>query len=327
MRRVNIYIIGVLLVSSCKQELCQPIVQSDNSAITLSVDWSQSNIDLSQISNLSIYAYPEDGGLPYMKVSGNLESASLSLPVGSYSLLVFNDIVGDLSGISFSGYDTYSGFCAEVVEQSVTSDMYYDLADDEVLATDHDQFVVWRMAEFEVTSNMVSCPYCELIHSETIELDVIPTALTVQCSFIIRIENLNNAQIIQGVLKGFAAGAYPVSDERFAYSDESVIYSVEFTSATYDDDSTIDGVVEAEITTFGKLADESQTYLLVLDIILNSGERLMFTRDITEQVVEQDNIRILISLESSENLLTLPSYEGTGFGVESWGGGESVDLQ
>ncbi|MFI3289041.1 MAG: DUF5119 domain-containing protein [Rikenellaceae bacterium] len=327
MKRIFTFLICLTLISSCKQELCKWSSQSDTSAIQLFVDWSESNIDQADINNLSIYSYPEGGGSPYLKVSGNIDTAYINLPAAEYSLLIFNDIAGDIAGLNFRDDSSYNEFYAEIIEESDSSGIYYDILDGEILATDHGQLAVWRVTEFEVTSNMVSCIYCGETHSEEVEIDVAPTPITTQCIFTVRVKNLNNAQIIQGVVKGFAAGAYLASEERLSTPNNTIIYSFNFTSATYDDEDFIDGVIESEITTFGKEPDENQTYELELDVILNSGELVTFTRDITEQVKEQSNLKILISLESDENMIVLPEGNGTGFGVEAWGDREVITLR
>lgn len=318
--------ICVVLITSCKQELCQWSQQGDNSTIQVSVDWSMSYIDQTDIYNMSIYGYPQSGGAPYLKVSGNIELANIYLTAGYYSMLVFNDIVGDIEGINFRNSDSYDDFYAEVIEQSDTSGLYYKVDDDELLASTQGQLATWLMEELEVVQDMEYCSYCEEYHREVVELYATPNPITTECQFTLRIENLNNAQIIQGVVRGFAAGAYLASAERLTSPDRTIIYSIDFTSRLYDDTDSVDGVVESQITTFGKVADEDQSYELILDIILNNGELVSFTRDITDQVVEQNNLNIVINLLSDENMISLPESDGIGFGVDKWGDKESIEL-
>ncbi len=319
-------IICLTILSSCKQELCDWESLNDSYTVKFSVDWSMSNIDLSDIHNLSVYAYPEDGGAPYIRVSGDITSGYINIPSGVYSLLIFNDVVGDIAGINFVDINSLADFRAEIIEQSGSSNLYYSIEEGELLATPHEQLAVWQMDSFEVTQNLVVCPYCEEVHNEEVSLSVMPTPLTVECIFSITIENLNNAQIIQGVLKGFASGAYLDTQERFSTPNVTNLYSVIFTSRTYDSSENIDGVVNAEITTFGKSPSEEQTYELEIDIILNSGEKVTYTRDITEQIKTQNSSVITINLDSTDNLISLPASTGTGFEVEGWGDRESIEL-
>ncbi|MFI3292401.1 MAG: DUF5119 domain-containing protein [Rikenellaceae bacterium] len=316
------------MLLACKQELCQWNSVGNSSSVRFLVDWSQSNIETSKINNLSAYGYPEDGGAPYLRVSGDIESSYINLPSGEYSLLLFNDIVGDIVGMSFNDVDLYDEFSAQIIERELPGDLYYTIGEGEILASTLGQLSAWRMDSFEVLPDMVICSYCGEDHDvEDVVLTVEPTPITTQCIITVRIENLDNAQIIQGILKGFARGAYLATGERVSTSlDTTTLYSVLFSSRTYDSDDSSDGVVEAEIITFGKDPKEDQIYELELDIILNSGEYAKFTRDITEQVIEQDNVKIIINLDTLDNLISLPESDGTGFGVNSWGDRESIEL-
>ncbi len=326
----------VMTLSSCKQKLCDWEYLGNSAKVEFDVDWSESNIDVSDIHNLSVYAYPEDGGAPYIRVSGDIESAYINLPSGIYSLLIFNDVVGDLAGIDFFDVNYFDKINAESIEQSESSNLYYNIEDGEVLLTPHDQLAAWRVDSFEVTSDMVVCLYCDEINSNEINnnemgnfetlIEIAPTPITVQCIFHIRVENLNNAQIIQGVLKGFASGAYLSSQERISSDNNTNLYSVTFNSRTYDDSQSVDGDIYAEITTFGKETSTDQIYELEIVVILNSGEKVSYTRDITDQVSVQNNSVITIYLDSDDYLISLPEWQGTGFEVMGWGDKESIEL-
>ncbi len=304
------------------------VEQSNTSTIELSIDWDQSGIEKTDINNVSIYAYPDDGSSPYLKVSGSIESTSINLPADTYTLLVFNDIAGDIEGLYFQDMDSYEQARIEMIEQSGVSGFYYDIADAEVWMSEHGAVAAWRMAELEITSDMVSCGYCDdEEHSDTqINLDVTPTPVTTPCTVIIGVENLNNAKIIQAVLSGFAEGIYLSTEERISSDGVDNIYGIEFTDRTYDDSDYTNGTVSASISSLGKSPNSDQNYELTIDVILSSGERVSFIRDVTEQVNSQDNTSILIELTLDDDKISLPAAQGMGFGVESWGDRESVEL-
>ncbi len=326
MKQILKYIVCLLSLSSCRQELCTYNSLNDSSNTLFSIDWSQSALDESQINNVSIYAYPSAGTDPYLKISGNINSGSLSLPAGEYSLLIFNDFADDLSSVNLLDLDSYDLASAEAIERSSADDLYYDLEQGEVLFWEPEPLAVWRMEEFEVSEDDVSCPYCGELQREEVVIDLSPTPLTTQCVFTVRVENLSNAQIIQAVVKGFASGASLATEERISPSEETTLYSINFTEATYDELSSTDGQVEAEITTFGQAPYDDQSYSMEFDIILSSGTRVSFTRDITDQVVAQDNSKIVVLVTDDDNKIVLPEGVGTGFGVESWGDRESIEL-
>ncbi len=302
-----------IAISCRRQELCTFDSDADNAAIQLYIDWTPSGIDQDDIYNISLYAYPTTGGAPYVKISGNITQTSLSLPAGLYSLLLFNDTVEDIEGVTFADIDSRDEFSAEAIE--------------EYLSTKIGAIAAWRMEEFEVTEEMVWCSYCGNLHSEieTVTLNIEPEPVTVQCIVTLGVTNLNNASTIECEVKGLSTGAYLFSNDRIASSETTNIYSMSFSSRTYDDEGE-DGTTTSEITTFGLSTDSDQSYEVEISIILNSGELATFTRDVTDQVASQSGTVITIDLTSELNKIVLPESVGTGFGVESWGDNESVEF-
>ncbi len=313
---------------SCKY---QPIYNnedqvSNSATIRFAIDWTQANIVLSEVSNLSIYAYAEDLGSPYVKISGNIDTAYINLPSGVYSLLIFNDAVEDILGVSFTGSDSFGDFYAQSTTRTSTSDLYYSTSESEVFASKMGRLASWSLEGFEVTSEMISCSICEDSNKLVIDtlINATPSAITRQCEVSVTIENLNNAQIVQATLIGFASGAYVASGETILDSEQSILYSVDLNSYSYSNES--DGVVEGETTIFGLSTDTSTTYQVVIDIILGSGELSSFTRDVTEQMVEQSGSTIYIDLSSDDDKIVLPESSGTGFGVDGWGNNQQIEL-
>lgn len=317
------------LIYSCqRQELSNLSSRSNKATIRFTFDWGQSGIEKDDLHNISMYAYPDDGGDPYLNVSGNIESSSIHLPVGNYSLLIFNDVVGNIEGTELLGVNSYDNIRAVVIERAMSNNLYYTFEEDEVVVADHKPMAAWRMEELEVTEEMVSCGYCgeEYLDDQELWIDVEPTPITTPCMVTMRIENLNNANIIKAMIRGLASGVYLVSEQRIKTSENINLYNINFTKRTYDTDG-VNGVVDSQITTFGKSPYEAEVYEMEISIILNSGELMTFTRDITEQIQGQSNLKIVITLDSDENIITLPKGIGTGFGVEDWGDRTTVELQ
>ncbi len=319
-----------MVVGCQRQHIYRLDSQTNSATIIFALDWSESNIGLEEINNISIYAYPEDGSSPYTKVSGDINSAYINLPAGIYSLLVFNDFVGDLKGISFKDIDSFDQFYAEALELNSQSDLYYQLQDDEILSQTIGGLAAWRQESFEVSEDIISCSCCQsdiLIESSETELslEIYPEPITTRCFVELTIENLNNAAYIEAIIRGLGAGAYLSSGKRFGVADDiTTLYSIELSDRTFSSET--DGVVEGSIYTFGKVEEDSnQTYEVVIDIILHSGELVTFTRDVSDQVVAQGNIDIYIDLTTEDGKITLPEGSG-GIGVDSWGNKEGIEL-
>ncbi len=323
--KIIVCFVALTTLSSCKwQPIYNAGTTSNSAKISFAIDWTEANMELSEVSNVSIYAYTPDEASPYLRISGNINSAYINLPVGTYSLIVFNDAIDDILGVSFSDSDSFDDFSANATLRSSTSDLYYDTSDSEAFAAKIGRIAAWNQEEFEVTSEMVSCSICEQ-ENETIEtiIDITPQSITRQCVVEIWIENLNNAQIVQASLMGFASGAYLSSGINISSSVATTLYSVEMNSYTFSDDT--DGSVTGEATIFGLSTNLSATYQIVIDIILGSGELVTYSREITDQLSTQDGTTIYIEL-SDDDKIVLPESSGTGFGVDSWGDNQQIEL-
>ncbi len=322
-------VLMLLTLSGCKRQSLHKLESETNSSrIEFNIDWSESNIDIDNINNVSIYAYCESEDQPYVKISGDISSAYIDLPEGSYSILIFNDFVGDIAGVNFNNSDSYELFYAEMIGRSSSNDFFYDLQSDEVMAQTIESMAVWHMEEFEVSDDMLSCSCCESVDDTTTQtiLEITPTPSTTRCIVSLGVDNLNNAAYIEAIIRGLASGVYLSSSSRFLSSDSAPLYGLELSERTYNSDN-IDGVAIGETNTFGKLDDDSLSYEVVIDVILSSGEMVTFTRVVTDQILEQDNTEIFIDLTSEDDKITLPEGSANvGFGVVDWGESENIEL-
>ncbi len=315
------------LPTACKrQSLCSDEGYTSGALVEFLIDWGDSNIEESQINNVSIYAYPDDGTLPYIKVVGSASSATLTLPAGDYSLLLFNEFVEDVSGVTFFDIDSFSLFSAQVKESLSSDDIYYELQDDQLLSQSLEAMAAWQIEGFSVSEDMVQCSYCadELSSELTTIVEAAPTPRTTPCVIELGVENLDNAAYIEVVVVGLASAVAMASDERSAVAGAEVVYSTTLSQFTYTSGS--DGVAWGPLNTFGKLPSEDQTYQVIINVVLASGTLSTFTRDVTEQILAQDNSGLYIDLTSDEDSISLPAATTSGFGVESWDDNERVDL-
>ncbi|MFI3264665.1 MAG: DUF5119 domain-containing protein [Rikenellaceae bacterium] len=326
-----IYCVLMLSVlSSCKrQSLCKLESETISSRIEFNINWSESNIDIDNINNVSIYAYSKSEDQPYTKISGDISSAYIDLPEGSYSILIFNDFVGDIAGVNFNNADSYELFYAEMIGRSSSNDFFYELQSDEVMAQTIGSMAVWKMEDFEVSEDMLSCSCCGVADDTVTQtiLEATPTPSTTRCVVSLGVDNLNNAAYIEAIIRGLASGVYLSSSNRFLNSDSAPLYGLELGERTYNNSDNIDGVATGETNTFGKVDDDSLNYEVVIDVILSSGEMVTFTRDVTDQILEQDNTEIFIDLTSEDDKITLPEGSASaGFGVLDWGESEKIEL-
>lgn len=314
--------LGVL--SCCRQtleDMCGSQV-----TVPISIDWSESNLDLSVVDDISIYIYPKDGSNPYVVISNDIDSTNISISAGEYSALIFSGVVGNVTGVRFIDPDIYSEFSVEAKADTSTS-LYYQVLSGEALLSQLEGFAAWRLDDLYVEGDTTTC-CCSSVWGGGCSdqlLDVIPTPVTATITTTMRVENLNSASYIEGVLSGFSRGANLSTNSRLVSEDD--LYMLDFQNRVYDDSSNpIDGSIVCSILSFGKQPVDSATYQLELNVILASGEKLTYQRDITSQVEESDDFNIEINLSDSSSMIYLPESSASGFGVESWGSSEQVEL-
>ncbi len=152
--RISALIIATTLLSCNRQELVDPYKYL--AYIPVSTDWSDSQLDMSEVGNVSIYFYPTGGGEPVIKISNNLNFNLVELPVGEYSVLIFNDMVDNIKGVNFSNESSYDNFSVGTIEEGVTLPTFYAIDSSvERLATQHSRVASWSMDEFTVDETMI----------------------------------------------------------------------------------------------------------------------------------------------------------------------------
>ncbi len=306
------------LLGGCKRQTIHQVETAASSArVGVTLDWSESNMERDEINNISIYVYPEGGTEPYIKVSGDIDYGYVDLPEGVYTLLVFNDFVGDVQGVQFGDQALFDHFYV----QAMPSDQ------DESLAETIGQIAAWYATQIEVSPEMLWCSCCDPSPQITTQIELVaqPTPRTTLCTVELTVENLDNAAQIEVTISGLAAGALMADDSRFERGEGELLYSLELDKYNYSSDT--DGVASGSVTTFGKPSGlDSQSYSLAIEIVLNTGEQLSYQRDVTQQVEAQDNVEIVISLSGDDDQITLPASTSSGFGVGDWGDNEQVHL-
>lgn len=331
MERILRYMVCVAIVlisAACRRQELEEFKES-LVYIPITLDWSQSAISPDDIANVSLYFFPEDGSDPYLTISGSVDSMGVWLPLGGYSILIFNDAVGDLYSMSFSNQQSYSLFSASASEVDDLRS-YYQKESVEAIFSVTDRLAVWRKGYFEISSDLECCQ-CPLLYSSmaTVSdtlLNLQPVPLTVDNTITVSFENLNSAMTIEGALKGSAYAANLSTNAREQSLVQSV-YLCDFSRRVYDDESNpTDGDAIATLLSFGKEPVDGASYTLELNVVLSSGELMSFSRDVTDQVEASDDFNIIISLVDSTDMISLPVSSVAGFGVESWGDSENVNL-
>ncbi|MFR9511925.1 MAG: DUF5119 domain-containing protein [Rikenellaceae bacterium] len=123
--------------------------------IPISIDWSESLVDVDDVAHVSIYLYPSDGGEPLTYLSADIYFNLIQVPIGEYSVLIFNDLVDNVKGVGFDGVSSYTNHSVNAVEDLSSTTSYYNRADNERLLTEHSRMASWYLDELIVDESMV----------------------------------------------------------------------------------------------------------------------------------------------------------------------------
>ncbi len=158
-----------------------------------------------------------------------------------------------------------------------------------------------------------------------------PAPLTSTYRVSIEIDNMNNAQYIEGEINGFVDGAEVASGDLLP-SDNTNVTRILFTEHTFDEGSTTNGEVYYTFSNFGHTApSDGELFYLTINIILHSGEKYTTEIDITDQILAayiSGDISVNIGdiYNNGTHTIVLPENPGAGFGVSDWGDAQNVEL-
>lgn len=249
MRRL-IFIMTIALMSlSCTRRpltyTYMPTVE-----IVLNVDWS----NMSEVpTGMSVYCYPESGESPTIKQTNDIHSTTLSLGVGTYKILVFNQVPSEFSTITFSGFNNFE--TANVCASTTTSNWYTTLDDDEILAAEPAELAIATYQSVTVTEEAfeeVFGLHEQYDYSQEVApyqtINVKPDVVVKLTRVTVELEGICNLGAARSTLYGMATG-YDISTHM---ANESSVTNLldQWTMMCYVDDVN-QGYIRTYFTCFG----------------------------------------------------------------------------
>ncbi len=248
MRALTRYIAALLAIATTLSCVRQELEESSQflAYVPVTIDWDESNLEstgVDRIANVSILFYPKDGSSPVTTISDNLTYNLVTLPIGEYSVLIYNDIYNNIRNITFDNTSSFDEISTRITEDYDTSPLYYTSDEPETLALDHGRVAWYHLEDFTVDKTMVeytrsqdfgdyivatksiysrgdgtitkSVMPTETSTLSTVDtksvtksleslLDLKPQPKTSTVTIVIRVENLNNA-VYNGAIYSFGA--------------------------------------------------------------------------------------------------------------------------
>lgn len=323
-------IVVTLIFASCERRLLEEEFY-ETALLPVKIDWSKSGIPVIDstgndlVHRVSLRFFPHDGSKPFEKyLEGNIMNGKVELPIGEYSVIVFNESVHDVyleDAFRFTDIDNYSKFAATIIETNRDNYPYYTPVAGEKLVVEPYFLSSWSLDTLIVTKEMVQISrFNSRTTSTKVEAEKMLQALsnikmrhlTYHVNVTAHVQNLVSSQLRQGALRGFAGKVYMAS----ANTEEiPVTYIFKMNNVVWYDNRKIDGTISKSFLSFGRLP-QNEKYWFNMDILLVTGEKydqpLLF--DITEKIVDHPKVNINIDLEIN---FSLPYVEG-GVNVGGW---------
>lgn len=340
----NRYIYQILLLLSvtslwsCERRALEEAMIVDHTAIIdINIDWSLSKIDVSKMHRASIIFYPHDGSKFYeFHLEGDINSRKVELPIGHYSVLVFNETMdnNDWDAIELSGVESYQTIAAKGVVDTRRS--LYTRAETETIVRCPEVLAVWNMADLNVTSEIVAYTRSkarskgdedrlktdmsmEAILEEFANIQ--PKLLFKEVSIVAQVQNLHSAYAITGAVQNVAGGVYLATGE--VHTDK-VTHMFPMNNRVWDDpNNKKNGHVSANIFVFGLHMGNDVKTGLHMEFLLNDGTQAPAEQfDITD-MIDHETIEIKIEVGTGVNEgdhpIILPEVEAGGdVGVGDW---------
>ena len=333
--------VSTLLIDSCER---RPLEDDENpkaAAINVKIDWSKSGLNPDTrdggngVHRASLRFFPKDNSPVFdLYLEGNVKEGQILVPVGKYSVIVFNESVYDKSywegAITFTDVNSFDNFAAHAVPFSAaqrTKDFpFYVPRQGEEFIVEPLHLASWSIEHFEVTEKMIMVSHGErqpfYLSDEENEMlnaltKIVMRALTRPVNVTAQVENMISTHIAYMSMQGFANKVYMAS-ARTTYNPTTYLFT--FDRRKYDSNGR-DGVMNSRFLSFGRTPSSTanpESYKIAADILFITGDRhqpqqpLLF--DVTGQVLKDYDTKIDIDLYIN---FSLPYVEG-GIAVDEW---------
>jgi hypothetical protein len=280
--------VAAVVLSGCAFRPLEGELIPETALIPVHIDWSRSGVPVEQMHRASILLYPAQGGAPLEFIlEGNLTSYTLEVPLGVYSVLVFNETISedDWSGLTFINTDDYHNFSA--VGRAVSSRGFYTRSDELPLIENPEPLAAWSLDRLDVTEELWA--RSRMTSRATLDRDipdlmnVVPTPRIEQMAITANVRHLSSAMQATGTINGLASGVKMASGD--IIDGDLAAHAFVLGSRTYDPDQR-HGSASNTFTIFGH-PKEITLKPMEIDFVLFDGTAFptVSFSDVTSMIV------------------------------------------
>ena len=332
MRNKKVYTLITVLLAGLIFNTCERRDLEDKymetALIPVCIDWHLSGVSVEEMHRASVWLFPQTGSTPLeYHLESDLTYREIAVPIGVYSVLVFNETIedDDWSGVAFTGTNSYESFAAVAIPEFVRG--FYTRSEELPLIGNPDAIAAWSLDRFEVTPYMVSRTRAlsnnkSALIKEVPDLTVVkPLPRFERVIVTAYVVNLSSSMQATGTIDGMAAGVYMASGEKISKPAAHVFI---LNGRVYDANDN-DGTTTRTFNIFGRLPKPAKHNLnidfLLTDGTLHTCEKFDVTDLIvtnTESIVCTHIIELGYGDLNGDHLITLPDMMKAGIIVDEW---------
>lgn len=243
----------LLLLFSCNRRPLEEICE-DTALIPIGTVWTQADI---KPQNVTALFYSQDDGRLVLEHrfenTPNRIQTYASVPAGKYTVVIFNELRGQIVGVGIRGYENFSTLEA----YAILNPNVRNRSDGNSYVYEPDILASVIVSNFDVTNEMINQTMKGAIEAL---VGLVPLRKVHQFNIIAHVKGLNNARMPALVDLLGIAESYSLKGNKNTWTVAAQQFTMN--NRTYDGGSRKDGVISETIYTLGFLGEQpSETSL------------------------------------------------------------------
>jgi len=236
----------LILISCRHDELCY--LHPHTARVRIDVDWQYFK-KYEIPTGMTVMLFPDDGAEPFRTITGTIDHAVMSLPVGMYHVLVFNQSESEFGSFSFRDMNSPESAVVAVERTS----RWYSRGEEERVAAAPEWLGVGNFRGAGVTQEMIA-NQSHLNHdinsraSEPVIAKVTPYNILQTVIVRVHLEQAYNLRSARAALTGISEGHMLTKGKRL---NSKVTHLLESFTLVNDEDDPAKGYIEARFLCFG----------------------------------------------------------------------------
>lgn len=294
----------LLMLFSCERRPLE-VMCEDKALIPIGTVWSRADIDPQNVT--ALFYNQDDGKLVLehrFENTPNRIQTYVSVSVGTYTVVIFNELRGQIKGVDIRGHENLSTLQAYAIPDPTAKSR----SDGNSYVNEPDILASVTVSNFEVTNGMVSYsryyPDGEVKNpsmQESIEtlVGLEPLRKVHQFNIVVRIKGLNNARMPALIDLLGIAESFNINEDK----NSRVMAAQQFTmnNRKYDSDSRKDGTISGTVYTWGFLGEKPDETNVQRDSRVQLDFLFMLVDTEKTLVRQQINVTSLVFFQPETN--------------------------